>query len=237
MSRKLSNEELEQMRIWVPLSCFEDNHNFNNEAKLIDTEGSTSIANQSGKVDINSGAYAIGPLVLRRACGYPKLQVMDLVKKPSLLEFPFLPGGAACFLLSLGVCFAGVLLCQDKVTLVAYLDFGFTWGSISVFSRNPVLERERELAAVGIRGKLRMARGFALLKTYFVNETTGDVVVEYKESCDVSCPRPGGRGWRERGKFRMAIGFAELKPVHLDTSSGDAIIEYNMSLCFIFKLV
>ncbi|KAJ0010531.1 hypothetical protein Pint_34361 [Pistacia integerrima] len=69
---------------------------------------------------------------------------------------------------------------QDKVTMVAYLDFGFTWGSISVFSRNPVLERERELAVVGIRGKFRMARGFALLKTYFVNETTGDVVVDYK---------------------------------------------------------
>ena len=58
---------------------------------------------------------------------------------------------------------------QDVLTLVTYLDFGFTSGrfngsSLSLFSRNPVTEKEREVAVVGRRGKFRMARGFARLR-------------------------------------------------------------------------
>ncbi|CAK7325771.1 unnamed protein product [Dovyalis caffra] len=73
---------------------------------------------------------------------------------------------------------------QDVPSLVAYFDFGFTSGefngsSISVFSRNPIADTERELAVVGGRGKFRMARGFAQLKTYFLDKTTGDAIVEY----------------------------------------------------------
>ncbi|XVE67120.1 hypothetical protein DITRI_Ditri08aG0135000 [Diplodiscus trichospermus] len=73
---------------------------------------------------------------------------------------------------------------RDIPTLVAYFDFGFTKGefngsSISVFSRNPISETERELAVVGGRGKFRMAKGFAQLKTYFLNVTNGDAIVEY----------------------------------------------------------
>ncbi|XP_021286759.1 dirigent protein 4-like [Herrania umbratica] len=76
----------------------------------------------------------------------------------------------------------GVSASKDTTTVVLYLDFGFTKGkfngsSISIFSRNPVIEKERELSVVGGRGKFRMAKGFALLKTYFLNETT--VIVEY----------------------------------------------------------
>ncbi|GAV80543.1 Dirigent domain-containing protein [Cephalotus follicularis] len=72
---------------------------------------------------------------------------------------------------------------NEPVTLVMYLDFGFTSGefngsSISVFSRNPVLEKERELAVVGGRGKFKMARGYALLNTYFI-DSSGDAIVEY----------------------------------------------------------
>ncbi|XVE67121.1 hypothetical protein DITRI_Ditri08aG0135100 [Diplodiscus trichospermus] len=73
---------------------------------------------------------------------------------------------------------------QDIVSLVVYWDLGFTQGefngsSISVFSRNPITQTERELAVVGGRGKFRMAKGFAHLKTYFVNFTSGDAIVEY----------------------------------------------------------
>ncbi|KAE8664641.1 Dirigent protein 4 [Hibiscus syriacus] len=73
---------------------------------------------------------------------------------------------------------------QDVLTLMVYMDFGFTHGelngsSISMFSRNPITEPVREVAVVGGRGKFRMAQGFAQLKTYFFNSTNGDAIVEY----------------------------------------------------------
>ncbi|KAJ1380973.1 Dirigent protein [Sesbania bispinosa] len=73
----------------------------------------------------------------------------------------------------------------DKLTLVLYADFGFTTGkfsgsSISVFSRNPVTEPKREVAVVGGRGKFRMARGYAEIKTHSLNTTSGDAVLEYR---------------------------------------------------------
>ncbi|XP_039138882.1 dirigent protein 4-like [Dioscorea cayenensis subsp. rotundata] len=73
---------------------------------------------------------------------------------------------------------------QKDLVLVVAFDFGFTSGefngsSISVFSRNPILESDREMPVVGGRGKFRMARGFAKLKTYFFNATSGNAVVEY----------------------------------------------------------
>ncbi|XWS40164.1 hypothetical protein CRYUN_Cryun18bG0116800 [Craigia yunnanensis] len=72
----------------------------------------------------------------------------------------------------------------SKFTIVLYVDFAFTTGkfngiSLSLFSRNPVTEADRELAIVGGRGKFRMARGFAKLKTSYFNATTGDVILEY----------------------------------------------------------
>ncbi|CAK9148503.1 unnamed protein product [Ilex paraguariensis] len=76
---------------------------------------------------------------------------------------------------------------QDKdLMIVMYVDFGFTAGrfngsSISVLSRNPVMEPRREVAVVGGRGKFRMARGFAKLKTSYFNSINGDAVIEYKD--------------------------------------------------------
>ncbi|XVF00154.1 hypothetical protein REPUB_Repub03eG0260600 [Reevesia pubescens] len=73
---------------------------------------------------------------------------------------------------------------QEVFDLVVSMDFGFTQGdfngsSISLFSRNPVSEKERELAVVGGRGKFRMAKGFAKLKTHYLDLTKGDAIVEY----------------------------------------------------------
>ncbi|XP_042404973.1 dirigent protein 4-like [Zingiber officinale] len=71
---------------------------------------------------------------------------------------------------------------RRSVMFVMGLDYGFTAGpfngsSFSVFSQNPILERE--LAVVGGRGKFRMAQGFAFLRTHTFNVTSGDAVVEY----------------------------------------------------------
>ncbi|KAJ0969031.1 hypothetical protein J5N97_021908 [Dioscorea zingiberensis] len=73
---------------------------------------------------------------------------------------------------------------RKELLLVFAVDFGFTSGefngsSISVLSRNPIMETDREVAVVGGRGKFRMARGFANLHTYSFNTTSGDAVVEY----------------------------------------------------------
>ncbi|OVA06294.1 Plant disease resistance response protein [Macleaya cordata] len=74
---------------------------------------------------------------------------------------------------------------RDKLSLVMSVDFGFMIGkfngsSISVLSRNPVTEGHRELAVVGGRGKFRLARGFAKLRTHYLNVTNGDAIIEYK---------------------------------------------------------
>ncbi|EOA28830.1 hypothetical protein CARUB_v10025069mg [Capsella rubella] len=73
---------------------------------------------------------------------------------------------------------------QHVPTLTMYIDFGFTSGkfngsSFAVFSRNTIMDKEREVAVVGGRGRFRMARGVALLNTYSVNLTNGDAIVEY----------------------------------------------------------
>ncbi|XP_065869367.1 dirigent protein 4-like [Euphorbia lathyris] len=66
---------------------------------------------------------------------------------------------------------------QDSLSLVLYVDFGFVKGEFN--GSSPVLETEGELAIVGGKGKFRLAKGFAHLKTYFVNATSGDAIVEY----------------------------------------------------------
>ncbi|KAB2043778.1 hypothetical protein ES319_D01G042600v1 [Gossypium barbadense] len=76
----------------------------------------------------------------------------------------------------------GLLLAGNTTTGVMYSDFGFTAGkfngsSISIFSRNTIIEPGREVAVVGGRGKFRMAKGFALLTTYFLNATA--VIIEF----------------------------------------------------------
>ncbi|KAB2063952.1 hypothetical protein ES319_A10G254600v1 [Gossypium barbadense] len=75
-----------------------------------------------------------------------------------------------------------VLAGTNTTDAVMYVDFAFTTGkfkgsSLSIFSRNPIQEIEREVAVIGGRGQFKMATGFALLKAYFINST--NVINEY----------------------------------------------------------
>ncbi|XP_047942611.1 dirigent protein 4-like [Salvia hispanica] len=69
-------------------------------------------------------------------------------------------------------------------SLVLYVDLAFTTGafngsSLSVFWRNPITENPREMAVVGGRGRFRRAQGTVFVKTYFLNNTNGDDILEY----------------------------------------------------------
>ncbi|KAI3897673.1 hypothetical protein MKW92_038459 [Papaver armeniacum] len=73
---------------------------------------------------------------------------------------------------------------QDKLSLVMSADFAFVTGefdgsSFGVMSQNPISETSREIAIVGGRGKFRFARGYAELKTQYLNFTNGDAIIEY----------------------------------------------------------
>ncbi|KAF8033154.1 hypothetical protein BT93_C0457 [Corymbia citriodora subsp. variegata] len=52
--------------------------------------------------------------------------------------------------------------------------------TLSILGHNPALETYREMPIVGGTGFFRLASGVATAKTYFLNFTTGDAVVEYK---------------------------------------------------------
>jgi hypothetical protein len=69
------------------------------------------------------------------------------------------------------------------LSLVMGIDFAFAdynGSSFVVFSRNPVTAGDgREIAVVGGRGAFRMARGFALLRTHYLDTGNGDAIIEY----------------------------------------------------------
>lgn len=71
---------------------------------------------------------------------------------------------------------------QEEVSLLMAMNFVFTSGkhngsSLTVLGRNPVVHSVRELPIIGGTGVFRLARGFALAKTYFINATLA--IVEY----------------------------------------------------------
>ncbi|KAL7118568.1 hypothetical protein ACP275_02G010900 [Erythranthe tilingii] len=73
---------------------------------------------------------------------------------------------------------------DKELTLVLYIDLGFTSGkykgsSLSVLSRNPILENPREMAVVGGRGLFRHASGFITVRTQSDDGEKGDAVLEY----------------------------------------------------------
>ncbi|CAL5399732.1 unnamed protein product [Camellia sinensis] len=72
----------------------------------------------------------------------------------------------------------------DKLGLIMTMNLYFTTGkyngsTISAVGRNSVMELYREMPIIGGSGVFRLARGIVTAKTYFLNTTTGDAVVEY----------------------------------------------------------
>ncbi|XP_049400779.1 dirigent protein 22-like [Solanum stenotomum] len=73
---------------------------------------------------------------------------------------------------------------QNEVALLMTLNFVFTTGkyngsTLSVLGRNPVFHQHREMPIVGGSGVFRLAQGIAAAKTYSLNTTNGDAIVEY----------------------------------------------------------
>ncbi|KDP20413.1 hypothetical protein JCGZ_06372 [Jatropha curcas] len=64
-------------------------------------------------------------------------------------------------------------------TTLVFTGKEYNGSTLTVLGRNPALEPHRELPIVGGTGVFRLARGFAMLKTYSFNSTTGDAIVEY----------------------------------------------------------
>ncbi|MCL7027125.1 hypothetical protein MKW94_009628 [Papaver nudicaule] len=72
---------------------------------------------------------------------------------------------------------------QEELASLMALSYVFTDGklngsTISIVTRNPIMNPVREFAVVGGTGLFRFARGFADVKTYWVN-SLGDAIVEY----------------------------------------------------------
>ncbi|XP_006841304.2 dirigent protein 22 [Amborella trichopoda] len=73
---------------------------------------------------------------------------------------------------------------QEEVGLLMTLNYVFVKGkykgsTLSILGRNAVFNGVREMAIVGGSGAFRLARGYALAKTYTFDLKTGDAVVEY----------------------------------------------------------
>ncbi|XP_024991966.1 dirigent protein 23-like [Cynara cardunculus var. scolymus] len=73
---------------------------------------------------------------------------------------------------------------QNELGLIMVLNYGFTDGmykdsSFSLLSLNPVMQTVREMTIVGGTGLFRLARGYALAQTYWIDASTGDAIVGY----------------------------------------------------------
>ncbi|KAJ8631571.1 hypothetical protein MRB53_024894 [Persea americana] len=73
---------------------------------------------------------------------------------------------------------------QSEITLIMAMAYSFTSGrykgsSFSIMGENHVMHQVREMPIVGGTGLFRFARGVAIAKQYFFNDTTGVAIIEY----------------------------------------------------------
>ncbi|KAA0040054.1 hypothetical protein IC582_009787 [Cucumis melo] len=77
------------------------------------------------------------------------------------------------------------LASQEKpAAILMAMNFAFVSGkyngsSLTIFGRNPYMEKVREMAVIGGSGVFRFARGYAKVTTRKINSKTGDAVAEY----------------------------------------------------------
>ncbi|XP_027353886.1 dirigent protein 23 [Abrus precatorius] len=74
--------------------------------------------------------------------------------------------------------------CQQEIGLLMAMSFSFTDGpyngsSFALMGKNSAMNPVREMPIVGGTGLFRMARGYALAKTHWLDPTTGDAIVGY----------------------------------------------------------
>ncbi|XXG66147.1 hypothetical protein AAC387_Pa05g3686 [Persea americana] len=73
---------------------------------------------------------------------------------------------------------------QSEFGLIMALAFGFTQGkykgsSLSIFGRKGAADPVQQVPVVGGTGLFRMARGFAMVRTFLLSPDTGLAIIEY----------------------------------------------------------
>ncbi|KAL4560710.1 hypothetical protein LXL04_032863 [Taraxacum kok-saghyz] len=63
----------------------------------------------------------------------------------------------------------------------------YNGSTLSILGRNPITSPMREFPVVGGTGVFRFARGYAEARTYFLNATNGDAIVEYNSLSQAGC--------------------------------------------------
>ncbi|KAJ4716749.1 Dirigent protein [Melia azedarach] len=74
--------------------------------------------------------------------------------------------------------------CKDQLGLIMAMNFGFTDGmyngsTISLLGSNRAMNPVREMPIVGGTGVFRLARGYAIAQTHWLDPKTGDAIVGY----------------------------------------------------------
>ncbi|KAK7264168.1 hypothetical protein RJT34_31773 [Clitoria ternatea] len=74
--------------------------------------------------------------------------------------------------------------CQEEIGLIMAMSFSFTDGpyngsTFALLGKNSAMNPVREMPVVGGTGLFRMARGYAIAKTHWLDPTTGDAIVGY----------------------------------------------------------
>ncbi|KQK12544.1 dirigent protein 4 [Brachypodium distachyon] len=75
-----------------------------------------------------------------------------------------------------------IVTAKNEKTILMAVDYqlaDYQNSSFAVFTRNPVGVDGRELTVVGGHGAFRMARGFAILPSHYLNTENGDAILEY----------------------------------------------------------